>query len=185
MSDSIFFKRHSLRSYLDKEIPQDVLDRLFERVRWSPSCANNQPWRLVVVRAPEQKKLVMKGIMRGNQWMARAPVIIAMCGRKADGSVRDDNPIEYYQFDCGMAVMSLLLGAVEEGLMAHPTAGWDAVALKKTLDVPEDFHVICMIALGYEGTPDMLDEHTRKKDESPRVRKGMNEIVSYDRFSFR
>lgn len=184
MTDSIFFKRHSGRSYLDKPIPQGVLDRLFERVRWSPSCANAQPWRLVVVRDPEQKSLVMQGIARGNQWMAKAPVLIAMCGRKADDGVRDDNPIEYYQFDSGMATLSLLLGAVDEGLMAHPTAGWDAVALKKTLQLPEDFHVICMISLGYEGTLNILDEHTRKKDEAPRVRKPMTDIVSYDKFSF-
>jgi nitroreductase len=184
MTQSIFFDRHSGRSYFDKPIPQEVLDRILERVRWSPSCGNAQPWRLVVIRDPEQKNLVMAGVAKGNQWMAKAPVIVAICGRKSDDHARTDNPVEYYQFDCGMATLSLLLGATEEGLMAHPTAGWDAVALKQRLALPEEFHIICLVSLGYEGTLDMLDEATRKKSENPRTRKEMAQIVSYDKFQF-
>lgn len=184
MDDSIFFRRHSLRSYVDKPIPPDVLDRIIEKTRWSPSNSNNQPWRFIFVGDKARHAKFMEALPLGNQWAARAPVLIAVCARESDDYTRKDDPVKYYQFDCGLAVMSLLLAAVDEGLMAHPMAGYDAFKLHQALDVPPEYHIMCIISLGYEGPIDLLDEHTRKKDESPRTRKPTNEIVSWDTFAF-
>jgi hypothetical protein len=43
---------------------------------------------------------------------------------------------------------------------------------------------MCVIAMGYPGSIDSLDERTRKKDEAPRTRKELAEIISTDSFSF-
>ena len=185
MSDSLFFKRESRRSYLNKPVPQDVLDRIFERIRWSPSNSNNQPWRFVFVTDPDQHAAFMKCLPRGNQWAAAAPVLIAVCARESDDATRTDDPVKYYQFDCGLAVMSLLLGVVEEGLMAHPMGGYDAFALKEALKIPNEYHVMCIASLGYKGPIDLLDDTTRAKDEKPRVRKPLNEIISMNKFDFK
>lgn len=182
--DSIFFKRHSKRSFLDKDIPQDILDRLFEIVRWSPSASNNQPWRFVFVRDPERKDGFMKALPRGNQWAAAAPVLVAVCAKKEDSGVREDDPVYYYQFDSGLAVMSLLLGATHLGLMGHAMAGYDAPGIKKALEVPEEYHVICIAAVGYEGPIEQLDERTAQKDAAERTRKPLDEIISIDKFDF-
>ncbi|MDF1546038.1 MAG: nitroreductase family protein, partial [bacterium] len=56
MEDSIFMKRHSGRSYLEKAIPSDVIMKLSEIVRWTPSCANKQPWRFVFCRSGEERQ---------------------------------------------------------------------------------------------------------------------------------
>jgi nitroreductase len=182
--NSIFFQRHSKRSFLDKDIPPEVLDRLFEIVRWSPSAGNNQPWRFVFVRDAERKDAFMKALPRGNQWAAAAPVLIAVCARKEDDGVREDDPVEYYQFACGLAVMSLLLGATHLGLMGHPMGGYDAFGIKKALKIPDEYHVICIVALGYEGPIEQLDERTAKKDAAERTRKPLDEIISIDKFDF-
>jgi nitroreductase len=184
MNDSIFFRRESRRAYLDKEIPQDALDQLQEIVRWSPSCANKQPWRIIFVREKEQHTRLMGALARGNQWAAAAPVIVVLCARESDDVVRDDDPVKYYQFDTGMACMSLLLGAVELGMMGHPMAGWDAPKVKAALDIPDEYHVMCVVSLGYPGSIDLLDDDTRKKDEAVRTRKPMNEVITMDRFDF-
>ena len=185
MQESIFFKRHSKRSYLDKEIPEETLKRIFEKVRWSPSCANNQPWRFIFVGDPEQHTRFGEALNRGNQWATKAPVLIAVCAKKEDDAIREDDPVFYYQFDCGLAVMSLLLAAVDEGLMAHPMAGFNSFKLKEALAIPEEYHVMCVIALGYEGSIEQLDERTRKKDESPLTRRETNEVICRDRFNFK
>lgn len=184
MTESIFFKRHSKRSYLDKKVPQDALERIFEKIRWSPSTANNQPWRFIFVRNSEQHAKFAAALPLGNQWAEKAPILIAVCAREEDDHTRTDDPVKYYQFDSGLAVMSLLLAAVDEGLMAHPMAGYDAVKLHDALDIPAEYHVICIVSLGYEGPVDLLDERTRAKDESPRTRKPLDEIIAFDRFDF-
>ncbi|HWR83950.1 MAG TPA: nitroreductase family protein [Candidatus Deferrimicrobium sp.] len=184
MNDSIFFSRHSKRSYLDKPVPQEALDRIFEKIRWTPSCGNAQPWRFVFVREASQRAAFLQALSRGNQWADKAPVLIAVCGRPSDDHARTDDPVSYYQFDCGMATLSLLLAAVDEGLMAHPMAGYDAPGVKNALDIPAEFHVLCVVALGYEGPIDLLDDATRKKDEAARTRKEIQEIIATDRFMF-
>jgi glutaredoxin-dependent peroxiredoxin len=184
MNDSVFFKRQSKRSYLDQPVPADTLQRIFEMIRWSPSCANNQPWRFVFVSEQGQHNKVVNALAPGNEWAARAPVLVVVCARESDDFTRKDDPVAYYQFDCGLAVMSLLLAAVEEGLMGHPMAGYDAGKLHAALDIPSEFHVMCLISLGYQGPADLLDSKPRAQDEAPRVRKELKEIITRDRFDF-
>ncbi len=184
MPYSIFFDRYSKRAYLDKDIPKESLDRIFEIIRWTPSCANKQPWRIIFVQDKAQHEKLSSALSKGNAWAAKAPVLVVICARESDDYSRDDDPVKYYQFDSGMATLSLLLGAVQEGLMRHPMAGYDAPAVKKALDIPDEYHLLCVVSLGYEGPIDLLDERTRAKDESPRVRKEISEIISMDKFSF-
>ncbi len=182
--DSIFFRRKSLRSFLDKPIEQDKLDRILEATRWSPSSNNNQPWKFIFVRDREQHAKFIKCLSKWNDWAVRAPLLVAVISRPKDDSIRTDDPVQYYQFGCGLAVMSFLLATVDEGLLAHPMGGYDAFALKTALDIPDEYHVQCIITVGYQGSLDQLDERTRKKDEAPRTRKAPEEIFAYDRFTF-
>jgi len=184
VNDSIFFRRQSNRAFLDRAIPEEMLARIYEKVRWSPSCNNNQPWRFVFAFDQKQRTRFMESLPIGNQWAAAAPVLIAVCGRAADDYTRTDDPVTYYQFDCGLAVMSLLLAATEEGLLTHPMAGYNAAQLHDVLEIPVEYHVMCVIAMGYPGSIAQLDERDRKKDEAPRTRKGLGEIICKDRFGF-
>ena len=45
--DAIYGRR-SVRGFLDKEIPKDVLNRVFEIAQKSPSNCNVQPWKVYV-----------------------------------------------------------------------------------------------------------------------------------------
>jgi nitroreductase len=184
MPDSILLQRMSKRAYLPEPVEKEKLDWIFEKVRWSPSCNNNQPWKFIVVRNPEQHTKFISALSLGNQWAASAPVLIAVCSRPQDDHIRTDDPVQYYSLGCGLAVMALLLAAVEEGLMGHAMAGYDAVELKQQLEIPDEYHVMCVISLGYPGPLDLLDERTRKKDEAPRTRKPIEQILSFDRFEF-
>lgn len=182
MDDLIFFKRESKRSYLDKQIPEDLLIQLFEIIRWTPSCSNNQPWRFVFVTDKDRQKKFMTALPRGNQWAAKAPVLVAVCAREKDDHVREDDPVRYSQVDSGMAVMSLLLGATHLGLMGHAMAGYEAKGIKAALDIPDEYHVLCVVAIGYQGPIDLLEGRSREYDESPRTRKEVGEIIFRDTF---
>ncbi len=48
--DPIFINRWSPRSFLKKEVPEEVLMRVFEAARWAPSANNSQPWRFILAR---------------------------------------------------------------------------------------------------------------------------------------
>lgn len=54
--DSIYARR-SVRGYLDKEVPQDVLNRIFEIAQQSPSNCNVQPWKAYVASGELKDRL--------------------------------------------------------------------------------------------------------------------------------
>ena len=54
--DSIY-ARHSVRGYLDKEVPQEVMNRIFEIAQQSPSNCNVQPWKVYVASGELKNRL--------------------------------------------------------------------------------------------------------------------------------
>jgi len=49
-------KRQSVRSYQDKEVPEEILQEILEAGRLAPSPCNNQPWKFIVVRDKNLKE---------------------------------------------------------------------------------------------------------------------------------
>jgi nitroreductase len=46
----IITSRRSIRKYLDKDVPDEVLTQAFEWARWAPSGGNFQSWKFLVVK---------------------------------------------------------------------------------------------------------------------------------------
>jgi len=178
---SVLLQRQSKRAYLDRPIPQAALERIIEKTRWAPSSSNSQPWHFVIVQEPNALAAFRAGLTRGNVWAKAAPALIAVAAREKDDYTRKGDPqVKYFLFDCGLAVENLLLAAVEEGLLAHPMAGFKTAVVKDALGIPDDYQLICVISLGYPGCIDDLDARTRVKDEQPRTRNRVEENFHLD-----
>ncbi len=174
-------ERKSLRAFADRPVEREKVERMLLAARWSPSCANRQPWRYVVVAKESPSRAALEGALDpGNAWAARAPVLIVSASRRSDGSTVESR--DYFLHDTGLATMALLHRAVDQGLLAHPMAGWKEEAVRAALGIPPDVLPVAVIAVGYPGRADTLDEETRRKDEKPRSRKGLGEIAFEDRF---
>ena len=49
--------RRSIRKYLDKEIPKNVLEEVIQTALWAPSGMNRQDWGIVVVSGKKREQL--------------------------------------------------------------------------------------------------------------------------------
>ena len=58
--------RRSIRRYKQKDVPDELLEKIMEAGRWAPSGDNGQPWRFIVVRHPETKKAMGKLATEGS-----------------------------------------------------------------------------------------------------------------------
>jgi nitroreductase len=54
----IIRERRSIRKYLDKDIPRDILNELLEDALWAPSGTNRQNWDVYVVKGEKKEKLL-------------------------------------------------------------------------------------------------------------------------------
>lgn len=51
-------ERKSVRKYLEKDIPMDVLKKILEAGRLAPSWTNVQPWKFILVKSQEGKDML-------------------------------------------------------------------------------------------------------------------------------
>lgn len=177
-----FFKikelRESKRAFRPDKISKEKLYKILDAARWAPSAANMQPARYLILDTKESIERIKPALAEGNYWALNAPVIIVVFS--SPSLDYQSEKIKYYTFDTGQAVMSLIYAAVDNGLMAHPMAGFDGEKLKSIFSIPSDMDVIVVIALGYKGNSAELDEVTRKKDSKERTRKPISEIAFYN-----
>ena len=165
-------------------VPVDDEDvrELIEAMRLAPSCNNNQPWRVIAVRDPESLKQVKAALPKGNSWALKAPLIFAVCARLDDDCKLADRR-DYYLFSTGLAVGQMLLRATELGLIAHPIAGYDVIAVKKALGVPDEQVLITLVNCGYPGTDvSMLSEKQLLAEKERPPRKPVDENFFRDRW---
>jgi len=177
----IIQKRESKRAFKPDPVSREKIYRVLDAARWAPSAANMQPTRFLVLDKKETIEKIKPALAEGNYWALAAPVIIVVFS-KPELDYQSDR-VKYYTFDAGQAVMSLIYAAVDNGLMAHPMAGFNGDRVKEIFNLPQDMDVIVVIAMGYRGDSSTLDEVTRKKDMKERTRKPISEIVYYNDIS--
>ena len=172
-------KRRALRALSETPIPREILARLAEAAHMAPSCANNQPWRIVIASGQEALARVKISLTSGNYWANKAAAIAAFVTR-LDWDARLDHGRDYAFFDLGMAAMNFQLQAVEEGLIAHPVAGFDPAAAKAALRIPEEAVVMTLVILGYPGDASHLNEKHGALESAARSRKPLDEVLALD-----
>lgn len=176
-------ERRAKRALSEKKIPEDVVRRIMTAATYAPSCSNNQSWRFLVVMEEQALGKIREALAGGNYWAKKAPVMVAVATR-LDLDARLSDRRDYALFDCGLATENLQLQAVREGLYVHPMAGFDPLKVKEAFQIPEEFIVITLVALGYPGESSHLNDKHRELENSPRFRKPESEVICYDNWEF-
>ena len=148
--------RKSVRAYLDKDIPDEILRRVLEAGRLAPSASNRQEWRFVAVRDRDKKKAL--ATIAGNQsFIAEAAVVIVCCGIDDGKIMRCGQPA--CVVDVTIAIDHLTLAATAEGLGTCWIGHFDEAPVKRLLKIPPDVRVIELLPLGYPVDPSAKDKN--------------------------
>ena len=153
--------RRSIRKYLSKEIPHDVLLQVLDAARLAPSGANRQPIHLIVVTDPEKKKGLVP-LCKNQHFVEEASVFIAGI----------DDPLQKWnRVDLSITLDHLSLAAIQFGLGTCWVGAFDQEKLAEYLEVPKDRVITVCMTLGY---PDESPE--------PRSRKSLAEITFWNSY---
>jgi len=174
--DPVYLRRWSPRSFSEREVPLDTLMSLFEAARWAPSANNEQPWRFIVARTEEERKLFYSFIHESNRvWCENAPALVAVA---SVGTSSRGTPNRTHAFDAGAAWGLLALEAVRKGLITHAMGGFDREKARLALGVPDDVELHAIVAIGYRGPKETLPPHLQER-EKPSSRKSIRETVFF------
>ena len=75
--------RRSIRSYQDRPVEQDKLNRILEAGGLAPSARNLRDWKFVLVTDEDKRRKLSEAAM-GQPYVAQAPVVIAACGTETE-----------------------------------------------------------------------------------------------------
>lgn len=175
--------RWSPRAFSEESVPNEHLQLMFEAARWAPSSMNEQPWRFVVARKEEGAawERMFASLMDGNKiWAEKAPVLIAVLAKK--NFDRNGRPNRHAWFDAGQAVANMITQATDLGLVAHQMGGFESDLARNNLAVPNEYDIVAIIAVGFIGDKDLLPEKLKAREEAPRKRLPLEEIVHEGHF---
>jgi nitroreductase len=170
--------RRSPRAFSEQRIESEKLVSLFEAARWSPSSANEQPWRFIVATKDDSGvfSALVESLMEGNRrWAERAPMLVLALAQST--YAKTGNPYRHSWYDLGQSVALLSVEATALGLAVHQMGGFDADKARQLLSIPRGFEPIIVFAVGYPDQPATLPDDLRKREQAPRSRKLLQDFV--------
>lgn len=162
MKELVQKNRSYRRYYQEKNITENELLDLIDTARLTPSGANKQPIRYMISCTEKDNQKVFACLRWAgyyNDW---------------DGPVEGERPSAYIIMlspkdvntgqDEGIIGQTILLSAVEKGMGGCFIANIDREKLVEELQVPEQYAVKLVLALGYPKEKVVIDEITDQDD---------------------
>ncbi|MGC8737898.1 MAG: nitroreductase family protein [Candidatus Hydrogenedens sp.] len=133
--------RRSVRRYLNKEVPKELLETIVDCGRLSATARNEQPWEFIVIVDKELKRNVAEQTDNGKFISEAGACIAVVC-----------KDTKYYIEDGSAATQNILVSARALGLGSCWVAGDKkpyCSSILKLLNVPETYRLVSLIAIGY------------------------------------
>jgi nitroreductase len=136
--------RRNVRSFADRPIAGEELERILEAAWRTPSSSNQQRWDFVVCTDREQLQALSK-VWRWAGHVATSAATICLIAPRGE----DERERESIQYDLGQATMSIMLAAADLGVGSGHASVRDQELARRILGLPEDRSCAWLIALGY------------------------------------
>ncbi|HJU59987.1 MAG TPA: nitroreductase family protein [Nitrososphaeraceae archaeon] len=170
-------RRWSARAFSTKKVEKSKLLSILEAARWAPSSRNEQPWRYIIFTDDNPEKLdkARSVLLEINNYAKRAPILICAITKKTYSDNGIYNRLHFH--DLGAANENMFLESFNQGLIMHEMGGFNRDKAREVFNIPADYEVGIMIAIGYQDSHEILPERYREKANSPRERKPLSEIA--------
>ena len=189
--------RHACKLFDEtKKMSQADLDFILEAGRMSPSSIGMEQWKFVVVRDKELKEKIRKVSWDQPQMTTCSELVVVLYKKQmrsgtpyakaqfakvfGGGEVADwykgfidpqsDEALECWAMQqCHIAAANMMTAAAYIGIDSCPIGGYDKAALEDTLGIDKSLYgVALMLPFGYRG-----------KEQQPRIRSDISELVEY------
>ena len=184
--------RRDVRRFCRDPLPDGAIERLLATACLAPSVGLSQPWRFVLVEAPERRAAIAANFAACNAAALReqtsdraalyarlklaglddAPCHLAVFAdpttEQGHGLGRPTMP-EMIEYSAVAAVHTLWLAARAEGIGMGWVSIIDPVVVRRALDVPETWRLIGYLCLGYPAATDDAPQLARDGWEERRA----------------
>ena len=163
-------KRYSVRSYTDKTVEAEKLDKILEAAHVAPTAANRQPVRLIVVESKDGLEKIGKGAE-----LYGAPLAIIVCADHSRAWVRPYDKKQTVDIDASILTDHMMLQATELGLGSVWICYFKTDVIRNEFELPDNLEPINILAIGYS------DEEAADPERHSETRISVKELVSYEK----
>lgn len=191
-------RRHSIRSFSDREVPREIIEHCLKAAGTAPNGANHQPWHFVAIHSADVKRQVReqaeaheKGFYdgrAGEEWLEalkplgtdadkpyleHAPWLIAIFSQKKGGLDAGEKHTNYYVHESvGIATGILITALHTSGLVTLTHTPKPMSFLSKICNRPDDERPYMLLIAGYPADNATVPLHAQKK-------KSLNDISTF------
>ena len=157
--------RRSIRTFQNRSIIQEDLEKLIDSARFAPTARNVQPWEFVVITQKSKLKELAQLAQNGRFIEQAAACIAVFCV-----------DTKYFLEDGCAATCNILLAATALGIGSCWVAGDKkpySEEVKALLNAPQNIKLISLIALGYPQEKGAFNLSTKRQ---------LKELIHWEKF---
>lgn len=165
-----FSRRASVRQYLDKEIPGELLTSILEQASHAPNTGNMQLYSVIVTRTKEGKEKLAPAHFN-QPAVTGCDVLLTVCidinrfnrwchARKAEPGLNNFQAFVYATIDAVIYAQQIVTVAELNGIGTcyMGTTTYNAPSIAGTLMLPAGVVPIATITMGYPVTPPVISD---------------------------
>ena len=144
--------RRSCRIFTQQSVEETKIETIIKAALWSPTSKNNRPWEFIIVDDKDLLAKLSESKPHGAEFLKSAPLAIII--------IADPEKSDVWIEDTSIAATLIQLTAENIGLGScwiqtrlrnHADGGSSSDNVKQLLNIPSQFEVASIIAIGYKG----------------------------------
>jgi nitroreductase len=159
-------ERRSVRKYIDKKIPKEILEEIIDCARLAPTGNNRQAWSFLVITDDEIKSKIAS-FARYGRFIEEAGACIAVF-------VHQDKATSPLQ-DASAATENIMIAAKSNDLGTCWVNSYQkehSEKIKKLVNCPQDMELMTLISVGYY----------KEDDVNMPPKKSLSEVMIWNKF---
>lgn len=138
--------RYSIRSFQDRPIEKEHMDKIMEAGHVAPTACNYQPQKIYIAQSEDARKK-LAAVCRCT---FDAPVILVVCyDRNLDWKNKLQPGYESGETDAAIVCTHMMLEAAELGIGSCWVGYFNAQTVSEALGLPENLTVSALLPMGY------------------------------------
>ena len=148
--ETVVKRRRMCREFSDREVPQEVIERILELASRYPSAGHTEPQEFIVVHNRRMKEDLAHAAL-DQMFVAQAPLVIVVVSdvRRSARRYGERGVRLFSIIDGAFVAMLILLAVVEEGLGACFVGSFYDEEVQEVLSLPQEVRPIGIIPIGY------------------------------------
>jgi nitroreductase len=148
--ETVVKRRRMCREFLDRDVPQEKIDRILDLASRYPSAGHTEPQEFIVVHNRRMKEDLAHAAL-DQMFVAQAPLVIVVVSDVRRSARRyGERGVRFFSIiDGAFVAMLILLAVVDEGLGACFVGSFYDEQVQEVLSLPQEVRPIGIIPIGY------------------------------------